>query len=75
MGSRDFLDDMDYRIILAYANNNMKINPTAQELNYSDGTIQYHLKKIKRLTGLDPWKFWDLVKLCECMKEDFMDEC
>ena len=69
MGTYDFLDERDLKIVQAFANNNMKINPTAKEVNYTDGTITYHLNKVKRLTGLDPKKFWDLVKLCETMKE------
>jgi sugar diacid utilization regulator len=73
MGSRDFLDDFDYQIVQSFANNNMTIHSTSLELFVTDGTINYHLKKVRRLTGLDPYKFWDLVKLCERMKEDFMD--
>ena len=74
MGSYDRLDGLDYRIILAFANNSMKTNVTAKQLNYTDGTIYYHLNKIKRLTGLDPWKFWDLVKLCDLVKGEHSDE-
>lgn len=74
MGEKDILNGMDYRIIRSYANNNMKIYLTAQELHYTDGTINYHLKKVKRLTGLDPWNFWDLHKLCDLLKEWRVDE-
>ena len=70
MGSRDILDGLDYRIIRALADNDMKVSVAAELLHYTEGTLYYHMNKIKRLTGLDPKKFWDLVKLVTCMKGD-----
>lgn len=71
MGSYDFLDGLDYRIIRALADNDMKVSVAAEKLHYCEGTLYYHMNKIKRLTGLDPKKFWDLVKLVKSVKGEF----
>ena len=73
MGNRDILIDLDYQIILALADNDMKVSLAANDLHYADGTLYYHMNKIKWLTGLDPRKFWDLVKLCKIAKEEYLD--
>lgn len=73
MGRYDRLDGLDYRIILALAENDMKVSLAAEKLSYCDGTLYYHMNKIKRLTGLDPKKFYDLVKLLKWIKEGPLD--
>jgi sugar diacid utilization regulator len=74
MGSFDRLDGLDWRIIRALADNDMKVCVAAEKLHYCEGTLYYHINKIRRLTGLDPKRFWDLAKLVKCMKEDFCCE-
>ena len=61
--AKNQLDGTDYRIIRELANNGMKI-PKVAPLVYLERTaIYYRCEKIKRITGLDPMDFWDLLKL------------
>ena len=59
----------DKNIILGFAKNDMTIGRTAVDLCYHRQSIEYHLTRIKRETGLDPRKFYDLVKLLDIVKE------
>lgn len=59
----DKLTDLDIQTILVFAKNNMNVSKTAQELFFHCNTIRYHLEKVERVTGLNPFKFYDLVEL------------
>lgn len=37
-------------------------------------TIIYHLKEIKRKTGLDPYCYHDMTKLLELLEDNYTDE-
>lgn len=50
-------------ILIAFANNDMKIHRVAKQLNYSRNTIEYHLNAVKNVTGLDPRTFHGLTAL------------
>ena len=59
---------MTYRqakIILTFAENNMRVRDTALQLYRSEGSVSYQFKKIHKETGLNPRKFFDLVSLVE----------
>lgn len=62
------LDDRDDAIILALADNNMRVTETSYALNIHRNTVMYRLEKIKQLTRLDPLNFYDLHKLVEIVK-------
>ena len=51
------------KIILAFAENDMKIRPTAKQLYMSDATVAYHLGKVRLQMGWNPKKFYDLCYL------------
>lgn len=51
------------KIILAFAENDMKISPTAKQLYMSDATVIYNLNKIRRQMKWNPRKFYDLCYL------------
>ena len=51
------------KIILAFAENDMKIRPTAKQLYMSDCNVSYHLKKVRMQMGWNPFKFYDLCYL------------
>lgn len=51
------------KIILAYAENDMKLKPTAQQLYLAEGSVAYHLEKIQKQMGWNPRKFYDLCYL------------
>ena len=50
-------------IILAYAENDMKIRPVAKQLYMTDANVSYHLRKIALQMGWNPMKFYDLCYL------------
>ena len=51
------------KIILAFAENDMKIKPTAKQLYMCERNVQYHLDKIREHMGWNPRKFYDLCYL------------
>ena len=57
------LTELDCEIVLAFAENDMKVSETAQKFFFHRNTIEYHLDKVKRKTGLNPKKFYDLTEL------------
>jgi carbohydrate diacid regulator len=59
------MDKRDVEIILALADNNMNETQTARDLYMHRNTVIYRLRKVKKLTGLDPMNFYDLCKLVE----------
>lgn len=63
MNKRDTLTQHQYNIIRALAEHDMRQSRVADAMHYSDGTITHHVKRIEKLTGLNPTKFYDLVKL------------
>ena len=64
------MDNLDREIILAFAEHSMGITATAKELYMHINTVVYHLEKIRKNTGLNPRRFYDLVKLVEMAKGD-----
>lgn len=50
-------------IVMEMANNDLKVSRVADRMAYNRGTIEYHVGKIKRKTGLDPACFRDLCRL------------
>ena len=63
------LTEQEIRIIKALAENNMKVKTAAQSIPASHMYIRYNIDKLKRKTGLDPHKFFDLMKLYQMMEE------
>lgn len=52
-------------IIRGMCNNGLNVSATARALHYHKNTMFYNLRKIKKLTGLDPRDFYDAQKLLE----------
>ena len=46
-----------------FFNQNMSLTQTAKKLNIHRNTLLYRLSKVKKITGLDPRKFNDAIKL------------
>ena len=57
------LTDIDVRVVLAFADNNMNATETGRKLFLHKNTVQYHLESVGEKTGLSPMKFYDLVRL------------
>lgn len=59
----DELNEIDVQIIRAMAQNDMLVVAVAKDLHYSRQAIEYRLRRIKRITGLNPYGFFDLQEL------------
>lgn len=59
------LSAVDKNIIREMGECSLKVRQVATRMHYSSGGVLYHIKKIKKCTGLDARKFADLVKLLE----------
>lgn len=58
----------DKEILVAFAENGMKCSRTADAVFLHHNSVEYHLRKIKKETGLDPRNLYDLIKLLEADK-------
>lgn len=63
------LTEQEIKIIIALAQNNMKVKVAARSIPASYQYIRYNLTKLKRRTGLDPRNFFDLMKLWQIVEE------
>ena len=63
------LTDVDIQVVLAFADNNMNATETGRNLFLAKSTVQYHLESVGKKTGLNPLKFYDLVKLVRRLKK------
>lgn len=63
------LTEQEIKIIIALAQNNMKVKTAARSIPASHQYIRYNVEKLKRKTGLDPHKFLDLMELYKMVEE------
>ena len=63
------LTDMDKQVILSLADCNMNITEAARRMFAHRNSIEYHVKRVKKISGLDATKFYDLCKLIQIVKE------
>jgi sugar diacid utilization regulator len=59
------MDEVDVKIILALADNKMNVSKVSRVLFYHRNAVEYRIKHIKRITGLDPTDFHGLCKLVD----------
>lgn len=57
-------------IILAMARNDLSASKAARELHRHRNTVIYWIEQMRRDTGLDCRRFYDLVKLLEEVKAE-----
>ena len=57
------MTDIDRDILRGLADNNMNTSQTAKAIYIGHSTIYRHIDAIRKETGLDPLKFWDLTEL------------
>jgi sugar diacid utilization regulator len=55
--------------ILAFAECNMNASETARKLSHNRNTVVGKLETVKDNTKLNPFSFYDLIKLVEIAKE------
>jgi sugar diacid utilization regulator len=65
----DNLTQTDIEIILALADYNLNISHVARSRFMHRNNVIYHIGKIKKATGLDATKFYDLCKLIQEVKQ------
>lgn len=58
-------------IIIELAHHQLSALRAAKSLNYHRNTIYYHVKKIYKETGLNPYDFFDMQKLYPMAQEVF----
>ena len=63
------MNGRDYRVILTLAQNNMRTTETAYAMGLHRNSVMYRIGKIKKMTGLDPTVFYDLIELVKMAKE------
>ena len=62
------MNQVDRNIIKGLADNNMSVNAVSRNLYCHRNTVEYHIKRVEKETGLNPKRFYDLVKLVEMAK-------
>lgn len=65
--NRTELDDVERNVIMAMADENLRVSKAANSLYLHRNTVVYHLDQIQEITGLDPRKFYDLVELIDML--------
>ncbi|MEA5042218.1 MAG: helix-turn-helix domain-containing protein [Oscillibacter ruminantium] len=68
------LSSIDAQTILMFADCNMCVSKTADNLFYHRNTIIARLQRIHAKTGLNPLSFYDLVELVAAAKEVEQDD-
>lgn len=63
------LNDKYKTVILAMADYDMNEAQVGRVMHYRRNTVTYHCEQIFAKTGLNPKKFYDLVKLVELVKD------
>lgn len=59
------MDELDVQVVLALADNRMNVSKAARALYMHRNGVDYRIKRIQRIAGLDPLNFYDLHKLVE----------
>ena len=56
-------------IIRAMAKNRLRAHTAAKALHYSRTNVDYHVARIRKLTGKDPRDFFDMIELLKMADE------
>ena len=68
------LTETQARIVLALADNEMRVYTAAIAAHYSRTNVDYHLRQIRKLTGLNPKNFYDLYRLVQIARATLREE-
>ena len=63
------LNKTECDIIMALANNDLKIAMVAKDVYMSRSGVLYNIGKIIKKTGLNPLRFYELIELVKEVKE------
>ena len=73
MSRKDVMTRRRCEVVLALADCNMSANAAGSMLYMDHSCVEYHIKLIKKITGLDPKNFYDLAELVCMVKEVYGD--
>ena len=59
------LTDCEIKTLIEFANCNMNASETGRQSYLHYNTVIYRLKKVERITGLNPFNFYELIQLME----------
>lgn len=62
-GKDQHMTEKQAEIILAYAECSMNTVAAGRKVYMSEGSVSYHLTQIRKQTGLNPKRFYDLCRL------------
>jgi sugar diacid utilization regulator len=65
---------LDKEIIRGLADHNMNAHAVARALYVHPNTVDYHVGRVKRITGLNAKVFHDLVVLLELLEKSEADD-
>lgn len=66
-----YLSQDQHEVILALADNGMKVSEVARKLYTSRQSIDRHIERIREITGKNPLNFYDLYDLLLFVKGVF----
>lgn len=73
VGGAAALNDRRREIVLALAEHDLNALAVARAMYFSHNAVRYHCEQIHKKTGLNPRRFYDLVKLVEMVKDGDSD--
>ena len=59
------MNNKEKEVIRNLCDCNMNVSQTARVMHCHRNTVEYYMEKIRKSTGLEPLRFYDLVKLRE----------
>ena len=60
----------DKEVLVAFAENSMNVSLTSRKLYMHRNTVEYHLQKVIRETGLNPYNLFELAELLGLKRSD-----
>jgi sugar diacid utilization regulator len=63
------MTQQESKIIITLAYNNLSAMRAARALSYHRNTVYYHVRKIRKRTGLNPYDFFDMQILYPMAQE------
>lgn len=67
---RELLTDQEVDVLTAYADNAMRVRPTAADTHYDRRTVFRILAAIQERTGYNPLDFWDLRMIFDQLEKE-----
>ena len=68
------LDVKSRETIRMMADYDMNVTEISRRCNFHRNTIEYRIEQIRKKTGLDPKRFYDLIKLVEMVEAEEQEE-